>query len=259
MEDAAIVAAEAQQTIDFATQDFSLWALFLRADLVVKLVMLGLISASIWSWAIIFEKTLLMRRLFARANAFESQFWSGESLQTLYRNLGGRPNHPMARVFLAGMREWASSSSGNKLPALNADLIARMERKLTTTIAREMAVLEKRMLFLATVGAVAPFIGLFGTVWGIMNSFQAIALSRDTNLAVVAPGIAEALFATGLGLLAAIPAVIAYNKFTHDLGRYANRMDIFADEFANFFVRQLTAQNTQHTQSAQHTQSTQNT
>ena len=157
------------------------------------------------------------------------------------------------------MREWASSSSGNKLPVLNADLIARMERKLTTTIAREMAVLEKRMLFLATVGAVDPFIGLFGTVWGIMNSFQAIALSRDTNLAVVAPGIAEALFATGLGLLAAIPAVIAYNKFTHDLGRYANRMDIFADEFANFFVRQLTAQNTQHTQSAQHTQSTQNT
>lgn len=259
-----------QQVTELAAQDFSLMALFWRADIVVKLVMLGLIGSSIWTWAIIFEKTMTMRRLTAQADAFEKLFWSGESVQKLYLRFGGESknppihsssshsssshsssSHPMSRVFMTGMREWLQNKARDKqktssAPATapsearaSAGLMQRIDRLLTVSIAREMAALEKRMLFLATVGSVAPFVGLFGTVWGIMNSFQAIALSRDTNLAVVAPGIAEALFATGLGLLAAIPAVIAYNKFTMDTGIYAGRLDMFADEFSSLFSRQL--------------------
>ncbi len=234
------VIAEQAQTL--AQHDFSLWALFLRADLVVKLVMIGLIVASIWSWAIIFEKIMLVKNIVTRADAFEDLFWSGDSLQNLYRKTAAQADHPMARVFHAGMREWLRSEQEDKPLSQMRGLHQRIDRMLTVSISREMAQLEKRMLFLATVGAVAPFVGLFGTVWGIMNSFQAIALSRDTNLAVVAPGIAEALFATGLGLLAAIPAVIAYNKFTTDLAGYANRLDVFADEFSSLFSRQLDLQ-----------------
>ena len=217
--------------------DFSLWALFIRADIVVKLVMIGLIFASVWSWAIIFEKTFLFRRINKAAEDFEQQFWSGDSLQNLYRKLNsGRPD-PMSGVFIAAMREFARGETGKK--SQNKDnLVRRVERTLTSAVAREMGLLERRMLFLATVGAVAPFVGLFGTVWGIMNSFQAIAMTRDTNLAVVAPGIAEALFATGLGLLAAIPAVIAYNKFSYDLARFGARLDLFADDFAVLLARQ---------------------
>lgn len=231
-----------RQVAELAAQDFSLMALFLRADWVVKLVMLGLVAASVWSWAIIFEKFTSLRRLTARADAFEKLFWSGENVQKIYHNAGANPDHPMAQVFVAGMDEWVRASGGKdskKKTALLPDAIQRIERILTITIAREVAALEKRMLFLATVGAVAPFVGLFGTVWGIMNSFQAIAMSRDTNLAVVAPGIAEALFATGLGLLAAIPAVIAYNKFTNDIGVYTGRLDMFADELSALFVHQI--------------------
>ena len=217
--------------------DFSLWALFIRADIVVKLVMIGLIFASVWSWAIIFEKTFLFRRIDKAAEDFEQQFWSGDSLQNLYRKLNsGRPD-PMSGVFIAAMREFARGETGKKSQN-NDNLIRRVERILTSAVAREMGLLERRMLFLATVGAVAPFVGLFGTVWGIMNSFQAIAMTRDTNLTVVAPGIAEALFATGLGLLAAIPAVIAYNKFSHDLTRFGSRLDLFADDFAVLLARQ---------------------
>ena len=220
-----------------AASDFSLWALFIRADIVVKFVMIGLILSSIWSWAIIFEKTFLFRRIGKAAEDFEQQFWSGDSLQNLYRRVNsGRPD-PMSGVFIAAMREFARGETGKKNQN-NANLIRRVERTLTSAVAREMGLLERRMLFLATVGAVAPFIGLFGTVWGIMNSFQAIAMTRDTNLAVVAPGIAEALFATGLGLLAAIPAVIAYNKFSHDLTRLGARLDLFADDFAVLLARQ---------------------
>ena len=180
--------------------------------------MIGLILSSVWSWAIIFEKTFLFRRIDKSAEDFEQQFWSGDSLQNLYRKVNsGRPD-PMSGVFIAAMRELRAARRAKNQN--NENLIRRVERTLTSAVAREMGLLERRMLFLATVGAVAPFIGLFGTVWGIMNSFQAIAMTRDTNLAVVAPGIAEALFATGLGLLAAIPAVIAYNKFSHDLTRF---------------------------------------
>ncbi len=231
-----------QQAQDMASQDFSLLALFLKADLVVKLVMMGLMLASIWTWTIIFEKHFLFRRLFKRANAFENMFWSGDNLQNLYRKIAPNSNHPMAHVFNAGMQEWLRTDANKNIKNLPLRLQQRLDRLLTITIGREMAKIEKRMLFLATVGSVAPFVGLFGTVWGIMNSFQAIALSRDTNLAVVAPGIAEALFATGLGLLAAIPAVIAYNKFSNDLGNYANRLDIFADEFSNLFSRHIDTQ-----------------
>ncbi len=204
--------------------------------------MIGLIVASIWSWAIIFEKIMLVKNIVTRADAFEDLFWSGDSLQNLYRKTAAQADHPMVRVFHAGMREWLRSEQEDKPLSQMRGLHQRIDRMLTVSISREMAQLEKRMLFLATVGAVAPFVGLFGTVWGIMNSFQAIALSRDTNLAVVAPGIAEALFATGLGLLAAIPAVIAYNKFTTDLAGYANRLDVFADEFSSLFSRQLDLQ-----------------
>lgn len=231
-----------QQAQALAAQDFSLYSLFLRADLVVKLVMIGLIMASIWTWTIIFEKFMLLRNLIHRADDFETLFWSGENLQDLFRKVAAQADHPMARVFTAGMREWTRSESDSQLASFTPGLQQRLDRVLTFTIAKEMALIERRMLFLATVGAVAPFVGLFGTVWGIMNSFQAIAMSRDTNLAVVAPGIAEALFATGLGLLAAIPAVIAYNKFSNDLGGYANRLDIFADEFSNLFSRHIDAQ-----------------
>ena len=231
-----------QQAQELAVQDFSLFSLFLRADLVVKLVMIGLILASVWTWTIIFEKAMLLRRLIRRADAFEKLFWSGENLQNLYRKVAAQADHPLVRVFNAGMREWTRSESDSPQATFAPGLQQRLDRVLTVSIAREMAQIERRMLFLATVGAVAPFVGLFGTVWGIMNSFQAIAMSRDTNLAVVAPGIAEALFATGLGLLAAIPAVIAYNKFSNDLGGYANRLDIFADEFSNLLSRHMDAQ-----------------
>ena len=231
--DAVIV----QEAAQLGASDFSLWSLFLRADIVVQAVMVGLIVASVWCWSIIIEKTLLIRHVRRDADAFEALFWSGESVQAIYRQVSHLESSPSNRVFNAAMREYARLEDGRK----SGDSLSKVqliERVLQTTIAREMEALEKRLLFLATVGSVAPFVGLFGTVWGIMNSFQAIAMTRDTNLAVVAPGIAEALFATGLGLLAAIPAVIAYNKFSSDLGRFSARLEYFADDFAALIARQ---------------------
>lgn len=218
--------------------DFSLFALFLRADWVVKIVMIGLVMASIQTWAIIIEKSVKLRRLRRKADNFEKLFWSGENLSNLFKRVNNRADHPMARVFLAGMQEWVRNAPEGKGKKVTPELINRVDRTLTGAVSQEMGALSERLLFLATVGATAPFVGLFGTVWGIMNSFQAIALSQNTNLAVVAPGIAEALFATGLGLLAAIPAVIAYNKFTADINRYVGRLDYFADEFSIFLGRQ---------------------
>lgn len=232
-------------TIDQATQlaatDFSLWALFIRADIVVKLVMIGLIVASVMSWSIIIEKIMTYRRVRQQAEEFEALFWSGETLQNIYRQLASGEASPSVRVFNAAMREWVRHDSNRRKTEAGA-IIPSIERALTNAVAREMEALESRLLFLATVGAVAPFVGLFGTVWGIMNSFQAIAMSRDTNLAVVAPGIAEALFATGLGLLAAIPAVVAYNACAASVQRFASRLDHFADDFINLMARQNTAQ-----------------
>ena len=229
------------QAAQLAASDFSLWALFIRADIVVKLVMIGLIVASVMSWSIIIEKIMTYRRVRQQAEEFEALFWSGETLQNIYRQLASGEASPSVRVFNAAMREWVRHDSNRRKTEAGA-IIPSIERALTNAVAREMEALESRLLFLATVGAVAPFVGLFGTVWGIMNSFQAIAMSRDTNLAVVAPGIAEALFATGLGLLAAIPAVVAYNACAASVQRFASRLDHFADDFINLMARQNNAQ-----------------
>ncbi len=224
-----------------ADVDMSLWGLFLKADIIVKIVIVMLFVASIWCWAIIFEKILRLRRLRAQADEFEDSFWSGGSLEELYDKIGGAPEHPMEILFTAAMREWRRSTARglSEDNMLRAGIRERIAQVMQVTLGREMDRLERYLGFLATVGSTAPFLGLFGTVWGIMNSFQAIAISKDTNLAVVAPGIAEALFATALGLVAAIPAVIAYNKFSSDLGRFANRLEGFAGEFNAILSRQL--------------------
>jgi biopolymer transport protein TolQ len=225
-------------------QDLSLWGLFLQADWVVKLVMIGLLLASIWVWAIIFEKVTALRRANRAADGFEDAFWSGGSLDDLYRQEGEQPTHAMSAVFAAAMREWQRSAG--MLPERGGALVAagmkeRVERAMAITVQREMERLERWMIFLASVGSIAPFVGLFGTVWGIMNSFAAIAGMQNTNLAVVAPGIAEALFATAIGLVAAIPAVLAYNKLSVDLARFAARLEGFATEFSGILSRQAEA------------------
>jgi biopolymer transport protein TolQ len=217
---------------------FSLVELFWQAHPVVKFVMIGLLFASVWAWAIIIEKLFAFRRARREADRFEQMFWSGQSLDELYIGLSqtGR-TFSMASLFVAAMREWKRSVEGN-IRALGG-IQMRVEKVMDVTITREMEQLDRRLLFLATVGSIAPFVGLFGTVWGIMTSFQAIAVSKNTNLAVVAPGIAEALFATALGLLAAIPAVIFYNKFAADSSRLSQRLETFADEFSAIVSRQI--------------------
>ena len=217
--------------------DFSFLALFLQAHIVVKIVMIGLILASVWSWGIIIEKAFVFGRTRREADEFERLFWSGQSLDELYSLLSQRRASSMASLFIAAMREWRRSIENTVRPL--AGVQDRIERVMDVTIAREMDRLERRLLFLATVGSTAPFIGLFGTVWGIMTSFQSIAASKNTSLAVVAPGIAEALFATALGLLAAIPAVIFYNKFSTEAGRFSQRFEGFADEFLAIVSRQI--------------------
>jgi biopolymer transport protein TolQ len=221
--------------------DLSVWGLFVQADIVVKAVMVLLMLASFWSWAIIFDKSMRIRRLSAAANDFEEAFWSGGSLEELYDRIGNRPPDPMSAVFSAAMREWRRSVAKGLTGAgtLRANLQSRIQQVMQVTVGRELDQVERHMGFLASVGSTAPFIGLFGTVWGIMNSFQSIAVSKNTSLAVVAPGIAEALFATAIGLVAAIPAVLAYNKLSGDLGRYAARLEAFSAEFGAILSRQL--------------------
>jgi biopolymer transport protein TolQ len=224
-----------------AMHDLSLWGLFLQADWVVKLVMLGLLFASVWVWAIVFEKVTSIRRANKAADAFEDAFWSGGSLDDLFRKEGDRPSHPMAAVFVSAMREWrrgAQRLGGSDLVA--AGLKERIDRTMAVTVQREMERLERWMIFLASVGSVAPFIGLFGTVWGIMNSFAAIAGMQNTNLAVVAPGIAEALIAHAVGLFAAIPAVYFYNHFADQVKQFATAMDDFSMEFLTIAERNFT-------------------
>jgi biopolymer transport protein TolQ len=221
--------------------DLSVITLFLQADTLVKIVMLMLIIASFWSWAVIFDKYTKLRRLKRDADSFEESFWSGGALDDLYDRIGNLPEDPMSSVFAAAMREWRRSMAKGIVAttATRMTLQERIERVMQITAGREMARIERYMPFLATVGSTSPFVGLFGTVWGIMNSFQAIAAAKNTSLAVVAPGIAESLFATALGLVAAIPAVIFYNKFSTDFGRYAGRLEAFGAEFSAILSRQL--------------------
>jgi biopolymer transport protein TolQ len=220
-----------------STAPVSLWGLFWQAHFVVKAVMIGLVVASVWVWAIVIDKTLLYARTRRQMDRFEQVFWSGESLEELYRSLAPQPNHSMAALFVAAMREWKRTYEGGARSLMG--LTARIEKVMNVTIAREVDRLERRLLVLATVGSAGPFIGLFGTVWGIMTSFQAIAASKSTSLAVVAPGIAEALFATAMGLVAAIPATIFYNKFAAEVNRQAQRLEGFADEFSAILSRQV--------------------
>jgi biopolymer transport protein TolQ len=221
------------------SSSLSPWALFMQADLVVKAVMIALTLASVWCWSIIFEKMFRIRGLNRKAEMFEEKFWSGGSLEELYDRMGSRPKDPMGAVFVAGMREWRHTAQRRGVVGAQPQLAQRIERVMGITLNRELEMLERRMGFLASTGSVAPFVGLFGTVWGIMNSFHAIGMSNDTSLATVAPGIAEALFATALGLVAAIPAVIAYNKLSADIDRYAGRLEAFSGEFGAILGRQL--------------------
>ena len=221
-----------------AAGDLSLWGLFLQADIVVKIVMLMLLVASVWVWAIVFEKITTLRRVNRAADGFDDKFWSGGSLDTLYDDEGETPTHPTAVVFSAAMAEWRRSAGAARTDGGRGRVQERVERAMSVAIQREMERLENWMIFLASVGSTAPFIGLFGTVWGIMHSFSAIATMHNTNLAVVAPGIAEALFATAIGLVAAIPAVLAYNKLSTDLARFAGRLEAFATEFGAILSRQ---------------------
>lgn len=219
-----------------AAADLSPWALFLEADIVVKLVMFGLLMASIWSWAIIIERSRTLRAMNAQAKQFEEWFWKAESLDALY-DPAAKANHPSAKLFVAGMNEWRRSLARGRID--REGVRARLASVTQVSIAREIDDLSDRLNILATIGAVAPFVGLFGTVWGIMRSFTSIAASQNTTLAVVAPGIAEALFATAIGLFAAIPAVIGYNRILHNVGRLEARLNAFAEEFQGLLSRQL--------------------
>ena len=217
--------------------DMSLLSLFWQAHFVVKLVMMGLLVASVWCWAIIIDKTLLYTRTKRAMDRFEEVFWSGQSLEELYRSLVNRPATGLAAVFVAAMREWKRSfeGSGRSVQSLSQ----RIDKVLDVTIQREVERLEGRLMILASIGSAGPYIGLFGTVVGIMNSFTSIAASKNTSLAVVAPGIAEALFATAIGLFAAIPAVLAYNKLHTEVAKLQSRLEGFADEFSAILSRQI--------------------
>lgn len=235
------VAAEAVKNIG-RNMDFSLWGLFNHVDILGKLIILILISGSIVTWAIIFSKYNTLKRLQSSANKFEDAFWSGESLDKLFDRVGSRPSDPMTAIFCVGMKEWrrgAKNRFRNHSHELRAGMLQRIERTMSVAISRELGGAERYMTFLSSTGSVAPFVGLLGTVWGIMNSFIAIAGSNNTSLSVVAPGIAEALYTTALSLITAIPAVLAYNKFASDLAKYADRLDGFATEFTSIVARYL--------------------
>ena len=226
-----------QHVLPLTSSDLSILTLFWQAHWIVKGVMLGLLVASIWVWAIVVDKTLLYARSGKELDSFETAFWSGQSLEELYRGLSAGEPRGLAAVFVAAMREWKRSFESQTRSF--AGLQMRIEKVMNVTIAREIERLERRLLVLATVGSAGPFIGLFGTVWGIMTSFQSIAASKNTSLAVVAPGIAEALFATAIGLVAAIPATIFYNKFVADVNKQAQRLEAFSDEFSAILSRQI--------------------
>jgi len=218
--------------------DLSILTLFLQSDIVVKIVIGLLLLASIWVWAIVFEKYASLRRANRQADAFEDKFWSGGSLDELYEQEGAKPTHPIAAVFGAAMTEWRRSSRIAGADMARGGVRDRVDRAMAVTVGREMDRMERWMIFLASVGSTATFVGLFGTVWGIMHSFSAIAAMHNTSLSVVAPGIAEALFATAIGLIAAIPAVLAYNILSTALTRFAGRLEGFGSEFGAILSRQ---------------------
>jgi biopolymer transport protein TolQ len=223
--------------LPLTSSSLSLVHLFWHAHWVVELVIVGLLVCSVWVWAIAIDKVLLFSRIRKAADHFEEAFWSGQSLEDLYKSLAAKPEHSTGALFVAAMREWKRSFEGHARSF--AGLQMRIEKVMQVEIAREVEHMERRLLVLATVGSAGPFVGLFGTVSGIMTSFQSIAASQNTSLAVVAPGIAEALFATAIGLVAAIPATIFYNKFTSEVNRQAQRLEGFADEFSAILSRQI--------------------
>lgn len=240
MESTAVDAMEIAGTV--APHDLSLISLFLHANFIVKLVIFALFFSSFWSWKIIFDKWTMLKTSRAKAAKFEKGFWDSNDIDEWYRRTIQKANHPLARVFAAGMQEWYASKGTNlaRLSHEARDAIrARVAQLMMVARNREVDEMEKSLGFLATVGSTAPFVGLFGTVWGIMDSFQSIAAEKSTNLTVVAPGIAEALFATAVGLLAAIPAVIAYNKLSAAVGRFAGVMEDFSNEFDAMLSRQF--------------------
>ena len=230
----ALSEAPVQETA--TATDFSVWAMFLRATITVKITMAVLVLASFWSWAIIVEKLVAFRRLRSLAGRFEDTFWSGQPLDELFDRISDKARAPIERVFVAGMTEWRRSfTEGALIPGTQS----RVDRAMSVAIARESEAVNKHLPFLASVGSVAPFVGLFGTVWGIKHSFESIATQQNTNLAVVAPGIAEALLATALGLLAAIPAVLAYNRLSGEAESITGSLENFADEFSTILARQI--------------------
>ena len=236
MEEIAITANLTNEVIDF-----SLFSLFLRADIIVKSVIIILIAASIYSWSIIASKIILVRKLKELDKEFDEIFWSGNSFEDLYETFHYNQNDPKSKIFCSAIQEWKKTNKDINLlqsDGLNS-LKERMGRSMQVSFNKETEIIEKNLTFLATAGSTAPFIGLFGTVWGIMNSFQSIAIAQNTNLSVVAPGIAEALFATALGLFVAIPAVVSDNKITSDLSKYFISLETFMDEYTTIFFRQL--------------------
>ena len=223
-------------------QAMSMWDLVWASDTVTKVVMIGLIAASVWSWAIIIEKLGTLRQVKQRSRKFEERFWSGGSLDRLYDAIGTHPSDPMSAMFVAAMKEWKRTNimkSKTDRGLRGVSLQQRIEKAMTVSMDKEVEALDTRMGFLASTGSVAPLVGLFGTVWGIINSFNAIAATQSNSLSAMAPGIAEALFTTAFGLIAAIPAVVAYNKITSDIDRYAKRLENFMVEFSSILSREI--------------------
>ncbi len=237
MNPAEIATAPLAGQIATSAAEITIWGMFWGAHIIVKAVMIGLLAASVWCWAIIVDKTLLLRRARRAMDRFDESFWSGNSLDELYNKVSERPTTGTASLFVAAMREWKRSVQ--HAGASFMGLQTRIDKVLDVSIGREVEKLESNLLVLATVASASPFIGLFGTVWGIMTAFRSIAASKNTSLAVVAPGIAEALFATAIGLFAAIPALIAYNKLQSDVAKSQGRMETFADEFSAILSRQI--------------------
>lgn len=219
--------------------DMSIMNLFMQASLTVKFVIVLLVACSFWSWTIIFAKISVLRKMKQKADKFENAFWNSGSVDAFFDNLKDRGDDPFISVFIAGMREWRRTGAKVKTSIGGISLKDRIERMMHVVVSREIEYLEQHLGFLATVGSTAPFVGLFGTVWGIINCFESIGFDQNTSLTSVAPGIAEALFATALGLIVTIPAVIAYNKISADVNRYQNRLESFVDEFSAIISRQI--------------------